>query len=98
MAVGPRPEPAAAGPSPESALLDSESRRRLGKALSELPADQRLAIVLCDVEGFEYTEIAGVMRCSLGTVKSRIARGRAHLRALLLAEPELLPDRFRQKV
>ncbi len=90
------PEPADAEPPPESHALDAELRRRIAAALTRLPEDQRLAVVLADVEGLDYTEIGSVMRTSLGTVKSRIARGRARLRQLLLAEPELLPARFRQ--
>jgi RNA polymerase sigma-70 factor (ECF subfamily) len=90
------PEPPDAGPLPEATLLDSEVRARLEAALQELPGEQRLAVVLCDVEGLDYAEIATVMRSSLGTVKSRIARGRSKLRQALLREPELLPSRFRQ--
>jgi RNA polymerase sigma-70 factor (ECF subfamily) len=89
------PEPFDSDPSPETAALDQELRRRLEAALQELPEDQRLALVLCDVEGLDYGEIAAVMRTSLGTVKSRISRGRARMRQLLLAAPELLPGRFR---
>jgi RNA polymerase sigma-70 factor (ECF subfamily) len=92
------PEPADAGPLPETSLLDSESRGRIERVLAELPPEQRLAVVLCDVEGLDYAEIAAVMRTSLGTVKSRIARGRARLRDVLLREPELLPGRFRPEV
>ena len=49
-------------------------------ALLRLPADQRLAVVMCDMQGFAYEEIAAAMRTSVGTVKSRIARGREKLR------------------
>jgi DNA-directed RNA polymerase specialized sigma24 family protein len=64
---------------------------------SVTPDDQRFAIVLCDVQDMDYAEIAVVMNCSLGTVKSRINRARGKLRTLLLAQSgELLPDRFRQ--
>lgn len=90
------PEPADAAPLPEASLLDHELSGRVEAALSRLPAEQRLAVVLCDIEGLDYTEIAAVMKTSLGTVKSRIARGRLHLREALLTEPELLPSRFRQ--
>jgi RNA polymerase sigma-70 factor (ECF subfamily) len=92
------PEPPDPGPAPEPSLLQGELRGRLEQALLTLPAEQRLAVVLCDVEGFDYVEIADVMKTSLGTVKSRIARGRSRLREVLLREPELLPDRFRPKV
>ncbi len=91
------PEPAAAAPTPEKAALDQELRRGIEAALLDLPPEQRLALILCDIEQLDYAEIASVMRSTLGTVKSRIARGRARLRDRLLAEPELLPARFRQE-
>lgn len=68
----------------------------LQQALLRLPEEQRLAIILADVQGLDYSEIAEAMSCSLGTVKSRISRGRSQLRALLGARRELLPQRFRQ--
>jgi RNA polymerase sigma-70 factor (ECF subfamily) len=68
----------------------------LQDALSRLPSGQRLAIVLADVHGFDYSEIAVAMECSLGTVKSRISRGRSQLRLILRAHGELLPARLRQ--
>jgi RNA polymerase sigma-70 factor (ECF subfamily) len=82
-------------PLPADRAEQAELRRAIDEALARLPQEQRLAIVLCDVEGMDYAEIALVMRCSLGTVKSRIARGRARLRVLLLERGELLPSRFR---
>jgi RNA polymerase sigma-70 factor (ECF subfamily) len=51
---------------------------------------------LCDVEGLSYEEIAQVTQTNIGTVKSRLARGRARLRDLLARQPELLPRRYRQ--
>ncbi len=51
--------------------------------------EQRLAVVLCDVQGLSYDEAAEVMSVELGTVKSRLSRARAHLRDLLLASGEL---------
>lgn len=93
----PRFEPAAGGASMDELAQQSELRDAIQSALLALPPDQRLAIVLCDIQGMDYAEIAHVMQCSLGTIKSRINRGRAKLRTLLLAETgELLPDRFRQ--
>ena len=77
-------------------LQQLELGRVLQDALAGLPGDQRLAIVLCDVQGFDYAEIAEAMGVGLGTVKSRISRARARLRALLAAQGELLPARFRQ--
>lgn len=70
-------------PGPEALALRSEQHATVQAALMRLPADQRLAVVLCDVQGFSYDEIASIARCSIGTVKSRIARGREKLRAEL---------------
>ena len=90
------PEPPDDDPLPEDAAINAALRAGLDAALAALPDDQRTAIVLCDVEGLDYAEIAAVMKTSLGTVKSRIARGRLRLREALLRQPELLPGRFRQ--
>ena len=81
-------------------LLDEHAQRLelarcLQEALAALPPDQRLAVILCDLQGLNYDEIAQATGVSLGTVKSRISRARAHLRTLLLARGELLPARFR---
>jgi RNA polymerase sigma-70 factor (ECF subfamily) len=92
------PEPQDDDPAPEQMTLNAELRSQLQAALAQLPEDQRTAVVLCDVEGLDYTEIASVMNTSLGTVKSRIARGRLKLRELLKLEPELLTGRGRQEL
>jgi RNA polymerase sigma factor (sigma-70 family) len=84
------PEPPDTDPSPETSALTGELRGRLEAALQTLAEDQRLAVVLCDVEGLDYAEIAVAMSSSLGTVKSRIARGRARLREALQSPGELL--------
>ncbi len=89
------PEPPDPAPAVESGVLDAELRGRIDAALARLPAEQRLVVVLCDVQDLDYEEAARVMQTSLGTVKSRLSRARARLRALLLADPELLPTRFR---
>ncbi|TMB98907.1 MAG: sigma-70 family RNA polymerase sigma factor [Chloroflexi bacterium] len=85
---------------PAPALDERAEAAELGAfiqdALSRLPSDQRLAVILCDVQGLDYAEIAEATAASLGTVKSRISRGRANLRVLLRAGGELLPTRFRQ--
>jgi RNA polymerase sigma-70 factor (ECF subfamily) len=71
------------GAGPETQTLRREHQRALEAALVRLPHDQRVAVVLCDVQGYSYEEIAETTRASLGTVKSRIARGREKLRGLL---------------
>jgi RNA polymerase sigma-70 factor (ECF subfamily) len=53
------------------------------QALAALPPDFRAAVVLCDIEGLTYEEIADIVGAKLGTVRSRISRGRAMLRASL---------------
>jgi RNA polymerase sigma factor (sigma-70 family) len=69
-----------AAPGPETEALRREQHDVVQAALLRLPPDQRLAVVMCDVQGFAYEEIAAAMRTSVGTVKSRIARGRDKLR------------------
>lgn len=80
---------------PEQLAVRSELWEALQAELLRLPEDQRLAIVLCDIEGLSYEEIAATMGGSLGTVKSRISRGRARLREWLRAKPELFGDLVR---
>jgi RNA polymerase sigma-70 factor (ECF subfamily) len=81
--------PATADADPESRSLAGERSRILAAALSKLPPDQRNCIVLFDVEGYDYGEIARVMGTSVGTVKSRIHRGRVALRGSLESTREL---------
>ena len=68
---------------PEGAASGSEIRDRVQQALLELPADLRMAVVLFDIEGQSYREIADALRIPEGTVKSRIHRARGALRGLL---------------
>ena len=67
----------------------SELYRHLDAALRLLPQDQRTAVVLCDVYGMDYAEVAAATESALGTVKSRIHRGRLRLRELLAEHREL---------
>lgn len=80
-----------AGPEadPERHALTHERSRALNAALARIAGDQRAAIVLYDIEGYDYAEIAAMTGVSLGTVKSRIHRGRLALRALLEGRMEL---------
>ena len=81
---------------PEDYALRQELARGLVGALHALPVDQRLVVILSDIQGLSYEEIAQATNASLGTVKSRLSRARAHLRDYLLKNRELLPDKFRQ--
>jgi RNA polymerase sigma-70 factor (ECF subfamily) len=65
--------------------------------IRNLPPDQRLVLVLCDVHGYSYEEIAEITGYPMGTVKSRISRARTKLRDYLLEHPELLPSSFRPR-
>jgi RNA polymerase sigma-70 factor (ECF subfamily) len=76
-------DPADDAPDPESAARSAETRARVSRALRELPEEYRMPIVLRDLEGWNYEEIAVSLRLPVGTVKSRIARGRGRLRTLL---------------
>jgi len=81
--------PAGSESDPEVIATTGERQRALVQAMSAIAPDQRTAIVLFDVEGYDYAEIAGMTGVSLGTVKSRIHRGRLALRALLADRMEL---------
>jgi RNA polymerase sigma factor (sigma-70 family) len=61
--------------------------RMLEAALAQIPDEQRLAVTLCDIQGLPLAEAAEVMQVSLGTVKSRLFRGRSKLRDLITASP-----------
>ena len=71
------------GRNPETEALANERERALKKALSSLKRVYREAVVLRDIEGFAYEEIAVALDISVGTVKSRLARGRQELRRKL---------------
>ena len=86
-------------PSPEDGPETVVQRRELAEliqiGITTLPEDQRVALVLSDVQGLSYDEIAGLTNTNLGTVKSRLSRGRAKLREYLQAHGELLPEAYR---
>jgi RNA polymerase sigma-70 factor (ECF subfamily) len=70
-------------PAPDAAYTDQRFDDDVEAALATLPPDFRAAVVLCDVEGLSYEEIAEILDAKLGTVRSRIHRGRAMLRTAL---------------
>ncbi|RYP83789.1 RNA polymerase sigma factor SigM [Nocardioides guangzhouensis] len=74
---------AAPDPGPDDTALAAERRRLVLDALAALPAEQRAALVLVDMEGYGVAEAAEILDCAVGTVKSRCARGRARLAPLL---------------
>ena len=84
--------PAGTDADPEREALRRVRGTALARALADIGEDQRRAILLFDVEGFDYAEIAHLTGVSLGTVKSRIHRGRLALRDLLVDELELFSD------
>ena len=71
--------------SPEAQSLKSEQSEELKKAIASLKPEHRKMIVLRDINGFSYEEIAKITRLSAGTVKSRINRARAHLKDALIS-------------
>ena len=75
---------------PERSLLNQVMDERLQKALAALPEPFRVAVLLCDVEGKSYQEIGEIMHSSVGTVRSRIHRGRTMLRKEMLGQSRSL--------
>ena len=81
-------------PTPDDGYADQLFDPDIELALAELPPDFRVAVVLCDIEGLSYEEIADVLDVKIGTVRSRIHRGRSRLRKAL-AHRAPTPDRTR---
>ena len=77
------------GESPEGHAVRGEMRRVLGEYIRQLPEDMRAAVVLRDIEGYAYDDIARILGANVGTIKSRISRGRERLREKIAARPEL---------
>ncbi len=92
-------------PGAERAALESPhdvaERHELGATiqagLSTLPADQRMTLVLVDIEGLSYDQVADAMQTNVGTVKSRLSRARLAMRDFLTKQVELVPARYRLK-
>ena len=81
---------------PDDFALRRELASAIQRGLESLPEDQRVILILSDIQGMTYEEIAQVTSTNLGTVKSRLSRGRARLRDVLKAG-ELLPSRYRHE-
>jgi RNA polymerase sigma-70 factor (ECF subfamily) len=73
----------------EDRLLRAETRRGVWRALKKVPVPYRMVVVLFDIQGFPYDEIARVLDLPLGTVKSRLKRGRDALREEIFRSREL---------
>jgi RNA polymerase sigma-70 factor (ECF subfamily) len=80
---------------PEEYALRQELNHVIQEGINGLPPDQRTVLVLSDVQGFAYHEIAEITGVSLGTVKSRLSRARTKLRDYLIEHQELLPAQYR---
>ena len=75
----------------EDDFLREELSAEVKRALAELPEEYRMAILLADVEEFAYKDIAHIMECPVGTVMSRLNRGRRMLARLIRAQRENVP-------
>jgi RNA polymerase sigma-70 factor, ECF subfamily len=71
--------------SPYEMAVHAENRARVEAALQQVPEPFRTTLILRDIEGFVYEEVAEMQGVNLGTVKSRLVRGRAFLKAILMA-------------
>ncbi|MDW8327737.1 MAG: sigma-70 family RNA polymerase sigma factor [Anaerolineales bacterium] len=80
---------------PEERVQRRELAAYIQDCLDRLPEEMRMVVVLCDVQGLDYAEIAAVRNIALGTVKSRLSRARARLRDCLQDKRELLPTLYR---
>ena len=85
------------GEKPEEYALHQELGRVIQQGIVTLPPEQRTTLVLSDLQGLSYQEIAEATGTNMGTVKSRLSRARASLRDYLLNQGELLPSRYRLK-
>lgn len=74
--------------SPENGILREESKRVVWESLNQLSSDIRMAVILRDIQGKKYMEIAEVLELPLGTVKSRVNRGRLQLAKILKEKKE----------
>jgi RNA polymerase sigma-70 factor (ECF subfamily) len=81
--------------SPEEQIDQAELEHAIQHCLENLPTDFRVVVVLADIQGLDYTEVAAAIKKPLGTIKSRLARARLRLRECLQSFRELLPAAFR---
>jgi RNA polymerase sigma-70 factor (ECF subfamily) len=82
-------------PTPEQVSEQAELEHAIQHCLDDLPIDYRSVVILADIQGLDYNEVASSLRKPLGTIKSRLARARLRLRECLQDFWELLPAAFR---
>lgn len=82
-------------PGPEAEVEQRELERAVQDCLNRLPDEFRLVMVMVDIQGLDYQEVAQAARAPLGTIKSRLARARLRMRDCLQRFRELLPVKFR---
>jgi len=77
----------------QSNAFDTVQLRDLEAAIAKLPQEQRQTILLVGLEGLPYEEVAAILKVPVGTIRSRLSRGRDQLRALMGIEPKLRADK-----
>jgi RNA polymerase sigma-70 factor (ECF subfamily) len=82
-------------PTPEHVLLETELQQAIQDCIRALGRDQQAVLMLCDVQGLSYQEVAESVNTNLGTVKSRLSRARVAVRQCLQGVAELLPPEYR---
>ena len=83
---------------PDQQAEADELEHAIQHCLNNLPLDFKTVVVMADIQGMDYTEVAVAVKVPLGTIKSRLARARLRLRECLLGFEELLPSSFRLEV
>ena len=79
-------------PQPDELLTQKELKQEVQKAINNLKEEHKTVIILRDINGYSYEEIAKILDCTLGTVKSRINRARNALKSILIKKEELLSE------
>ena len=75
-------------PGPQEIVEEGETKRQLGQWIGMLKPEFKAALILRDIQGYSYEEVAAITQTSIGTVKSRISRARGYLKDRILAERE----------
>jgi len=81
-------------PTPEEKAESNEIKKTVFEAIGKLPEDHKVVIILRDIQGFSYEEIARITKCPEGTIKSRLNRARLTLREILKKKKELFSEYY----